>query len=267
MIAGMPRANRIAEITAQPGALLRRARLGLGLTYRDVKRASSGLARARGRSEFVIHPSRLAEYENSRVTPGIHKLYTLAVVYHLDPFELCRWYGVPLDEHFQDGLERHGAPRTHVAAAPHTLHVPLQQDSHFDPRHSACLPAIWEEWKQFEGVLFQRTERYRYGYVGLEDHWMEPLVRPGSLVLIDPARKRIQRGSWRNEYARPIYFVDLRESYRCCWCVIEKGRLILQPHTLSGSAPEAHRYPDEAEVIGQVVGVAMRLTRHSRTPA
>jgi hypothetical protein len=32
--------------------------------------------------------------------------------------------------------------------------------------------------------------------------------------------------------------------------------LIMQPHTLSHCAPEAWRTPDEAELVGQVVGIS-----------
>jgi hypothetical protein len=35
--------------------------------------------------------------------------------------------------------------------------------------------------------------------------------------------------------------------------------MILVPHPLSSCAPEVYRVPEEAEVIGQVVGVATRL--------
>jgi hypothetical protein len=76
---------------------------------------------------------------------------------------------------------------------------------------------------------------------------------------VDPQRQRLEAGGWRNEAERPIYLVDIRGGYRCCWCLMEKGRLVLQPHPLSTSVPEAYRFPDEAEVVGQVVGVSMRL--------
>ena len=38
-----------------------------------------------------------------------------------------------------------------------------------------------------------------------------------------------------------------------------KEELILQPHPLSPVAARALRYPQQAEVIGQVVGVAIKL--------
>ncbi len=240
------------------GNSLRQAREKLGLTYRDVERASYELASLHGRPEFIIHISRLADIENASVTPSVHKIYSLCVIYHLDPIELCRWYDVPLDELFRDGA-RFSAPKTHPAAAPRMLPLPLRFDPAFDPKRSSYLTRMIERWEHFEGVLVGGNGRYRYGYVGLEDHWMEPLLRPGCLVLIDPAQHEIRSSGWENEYDRPIYFVDVRNYYRCCWCVREKNRLFLQPHPLSKCTPESLCTPDDAEVIGRVVGIAMRL--------
>jgi hypothetical protein len=55
-----------------PGLRLRQARERLGLTYRDVERASYELAARRGRPDFIIHISRLADIENRGVVPGLH---------------------------------------------------------------------------------------------------------------------------------------------------------------------------------------------------
>ena len=88
---------------------------------------------------------------------------------------------------------------------------------------------------------------------------MDPLIRPGSLVLVDPDRREVLNSGWNNEFDRPIYFVDIRKGYTCSWCLLEEGHLILQSHPLSSARPRVLRYPAEAEVVGQVVGLAMRL--------
>jgi len=241
-----------------PGSRLRLARERLGLTYRDVERISYDVASQRGRPEFIIRISRLADIENHGVTPSVYKLYTLATIYHLDPLEVCRWYEVPLEHHFLDGTHLL-APKTHLAAPPAALRLPLRFDPGFDPRRTEYLSRMVERWRELEGALFNGHARHRYGYIGLDDHMMEPLLRPGSLVLVDPALQHVRNSGWNNEYERPIYFVEIREGYRCSWCLREGPRLILQPHPLSACAPEARLFPDEAEVVGQVVGVAMRL--------
>ena len=53
-----------------PGLRLRRIREAQGLTYRDVEKASYEIAVRRGRPDFVIHISRLADIENRNVLPS-----------------------------------------------------------------------------------------------------------------------------------------------------------------------------------------------------
>src|SRR5882757_6250127 len=61
-----------------PGFRLRQIRERLGLTYRDVQRATLSLSRLHARPNFTIHISRLADIENAGVVPSLHKLYALA---------------------------------------------------------------------------------------------------------------------------------------------------------------------------------------------
>lgn len=241
-----------------PGTRLRNARERLGLTYRDVEKASYELACQRGRPDFIVHLSRLADIENRDVTPSLYKLYALAVIFHLDPKEVCQWYDVPFEGHFSDGLQI-PAPNTHLAAGPESLRVPIRFDPAFDPSRTEFLTRMVERWGDLEGTLFNRSARHLYGYVGLADRRMEPLLRPGSLVLVDPNQQKVRNSGWNNEYERPLYFIELREGFRCCWCSCQDGQLILVPHPLSSCSPEIYRYPEEAEIVGQVVGVAMRL--------
>ena len=105
-----------------PGLRLRQAREALGLTYRDVERASYQIAVNRGRPDFILHISRLADIENRGVVPSLHKLYSLAAIFHLDPAEISSWYDVPLSQTFREGAY-FPPPRTHLSASPATVCV------------------------------------------------------------------------------------------------------------------------------------------------
>ncbi len=98
---------------------------------------------------------------------------------------------------------------------------------------------------------------------------MYPILSPGSFVQIDESKRRIAKEGWVYEQERPIYFLEHRDGYRCGWCTDRGGVLIVQPHHTSLMTPEIFRYPGEAEIVGQVVGVAMRLDlakrRHTRS--
>jgi transcriptional regulator with XRE-family HTH domain len=75
-----------------PGLRLRQTREALGLTYRDVEKASYQIVVSRGRPDFIPHISRLADIENRGVVPSLRKLYSLAAILHLDPLEISGWY-------------------------------------------------------------------------------------------------------------------------------------------------------------------------------
>jgi transcriptional regulator with XRE-family HTH domain len=253
-------------VRMETGLRLRQIRERLGLTYRDVERASQELASRRGRPDFILHISRLADIENHCVVPGIHKIYTLAAVYHLDPLQILAWYDVPLNELFVDGAVS-GPPNTHLAAPPIAMRTPIRFDPAFDPRRTEFLSRMVQQWGRFEGALDPGEANYRYGYVGLTDRRMAPILRPGSIVLLDVSARGVEETEWATEYDRPLYFVDVRNGYRCGWFHQDRLRLTMQPHPLSHCAPEFWPLPEGAEVIGRVVGVVTRLNEPWNIPA
>jgi len=244
-----------------PGLRLRQARERLGLTYRDVERASFELASRRGRPEFILHISRLADIENRSVVPSLHKLYTLAAIYRLNPLEIFGWYEVPIQECFGDGID-FPVPQTHLMAPPTSLRVPIRFDPAFDPNRTEFLSRMVQSWGNFEGVLTNGNGRHRYGYIGLTDRRMVPLLRPGSIVLVDVGVQEVEEGDWNSEFDRPMYFVEVRAGYRCGWFHNDGSRLVMQPHPLSRCLPESWRSPEEAQVVGRVIGVVSRLNVH-----
>jgi hypothetical protein len=95
---------------------------------------------------------------------------------------------------------------------------------------------------------------------------MAPLLRPGSIVLVDASVHKIDDGDWTTEHDRPMYFVELRDGYRCGWFHQEGSRLVMQPHPLSHCLPESWRVPEEAEIVGRVTGVVTRLNGPESVP-
>jgi hypothetical protein len=95
------------------------------------------------------------------------------------------------------------------------------------------------------------------------------MIRPGTIVLINPHRRAIaHRREWTNEFNRPIYFLMTRKGFVCTWCELDKGGewLTTDPHPLSYVAPERWRYLKEVEVIGRVAVVLQRLEEPKATP-
>jgi transcriptional regulator with XRE-family HTH domain len=247
----------------QGGQNLRGIREQLGLTMRDVETASARIAGKHGNDEFLIVPSRLSDFETKGVVPSVYRLYSLAVIYRRDLRELLAWYGIDLDWTAAD-LDLVSPPRSHISQALaniSSVQMPTRLDPSFDPRRTANFGRLVEKWglvpmsylAQFASLQFT------YGYIGSEDPTMYPLIPPGSFVQVDETKNKVVEGGWRSEYERPIYFVETRGGHVCCWCSISGDKIILQPHPLSPTPTRVLLYPQEAEVLGQVVGVAIKL--------
>lgn len=245
------------------GQNLRALREQLGLTMRDVESASARIAEKHGNDEFGIPPSRLSDVETKGVIPSIYRFYSLSVIYRRDLRELLSWYGVDLNGITSD-LELVFPPKSHVSdalASVSSVQVPVRLDPSFDARRTANFGRLVEQWGLVPMAYLAQFANceYTYGYIGSEDLTMYPILPPGSFIQVDESKNRVVEGGWRSEYERPIYFVETRNGHTCCWCTLSREEIILQPHPLSPIAARALKYPQEAEVIGQVVGVAMRL--------
>ena len=245
------------------GQNLRVTREQLGLTMRDVETASARIAQKHSNDEFSIPPSRLSDFETKGVVPSIFRLYSLAVIYRRDIRELFSWFGVDLN--IAAGDLEVSVPRkshfTDVLATLSTIEMPLRIDPGFDLRRTSNFGRMIEQWGAVPLAYLEQfaSFQFTYGYIGSEDLTMYPILPPGSFVQVDEAKNRVSEGGWRSEYERPIYFVETRDGHTCCWCSLTKEELILQPHPLSPVAARSLKYPQQAEVIGQVVGAAMRL--------
>jgi transcriptional regulator with XRE-family HTH domain len=257
----------------RPGEKLRKVRERLHLTYRDVVEGSQKIAERRHSEEFAIALSRLADIENKGTLPTVYRLYTLCAIYRLDWKEVLRWYGVPIELLASDALHV-GHDETHSLhfTPENTATIPPAFEREIDLKQTTFLSHMVRRWGKIPlTLLMGHDQRHlNYGFVGLADWSMYPVLHPGSLVLIDQNRRKIATDGWTSEHDRPIYFLEHREGYRVGWCSHVSGRLLVEPHPSAHLAPTLFDYAD-VDVVGQVTGVAMllesRKRRHARTSA
>jgi hypothetical protein len=136
-------------------------------------------------------------------------------------------------------------------------------------QNTAYLGHVAGKWGRVPIAFLSSVEarRHCYGFIGLDDWSMYPILQPGSLVLIDETRCRIATGGWVHEYDRPIYFLQHRQGYICAWCSLLDGRLTVQPHPASHQPARGFSFPSQIDVLGQVVGVATALESKKRRSA
>lgn len=255
---GAPRSS----IMEEAGQKLKRVRERLGLTYRDVEDVSNRIATRHGNEEFTVALSRLSDIENKGTVPSIFRLYSLCAIYRLDLSEVLSWYGISLEELITDShAVQHS--KTHLVSFQPEDSGEVQApalDPGLDLTKTTFLTRLIREWGRLPLLLVNNLDlkNYRYGLIGTDDWFMDPRIPPGSLVVVDDARRRIISSGWANEQSRPIYFLEHKEGYACAWCTEDEGQVILQPHPVSGCTPLIFN-SDEIEIIGQVIRVAMTL--------
>lgn len=245
------------------GQRLRILREQKGLTIREVEEASHRLAKKYENEEFFVPVARLSDIERKGILPSIFKLYSLAAIYQVSFNELIAHYGVDPDNvgFENDVISR---PKTHLLPSKLTLRtveVPVKMDPAFKITKTSNLGRLIEKWGAFPFTFLEQLadSDFTYGYIGLEDFTMYPVIVPGSFIQVDERKNKIVEKSWRSEYERPVYFIETRDGHVCSWCSLKDDQLVIQPHPLSPVAPRILKYTREAEIIGQVVGIAMRL--------
>jgi transcriptional regulator with XRE-family HTH domain len=256
----------------RPGEQLRELRNRLGVTTREVEEFSRTIAEDRQNEEFYISNAWLTQLENKNSIPSIYKLYSLSVIYRTKFNDLLTVFGIDLNatSRYQLALPLQNTHLTSLEAPDPEKAVtfPVRFDKSFNLETTSLISRMVEVWGEVPVALIQKLDvrHCQYGFIGTQDYSMYPLLRPGSFVQIDSHPSRMQASEWRTELDRPIYFVELRDGYACSWCEVRGSQLTLIPHPLSGCTIRQFAYPSEAEIVGQVTGVAMRLVPPEESP-
>lgn len=247
---------------------LKELRNRIGITIRQVEEYSRKIAEAEENDEFFISNAWLTQIENKQSIPSIYKLYSLSAIYRIRFTDLLGIFGIDLERigHHQGLLP---LPETHLTQLTvydeeRPVSFPVRFDPGFSVQKTNLLARMVEIWGEVPIALIQHLNlrKSMYGYIGLTDYTLYPILRPGSFVQIDDRHTKVERPPWRSEFERPIYFVELRDGYACSWCELQGKTLLLLPHPLSGCATRQYSYPNEAEIVGRVTAVAMRIVGH-----
>lgn len=255
------------------GEKLKDLRLRLGLTTREVEAKSLQIADERHSREYYLSHAWVTDIENGKFTPSIYKFHTFGAIYNRRITELLSYFGLPVGD-----LSRYrpsiGVPRTHLLEGGTDIEgekvsLPVQFKPEFKLEKTNLLAQVVAKWDEIPVGFLQHLALRKsvFGYIGLEDYTLFPLIRPGSLVEIDASQRKISSEKWNTEFDLPIYFVELRDGYVCSWCQVDRGQLIVIPHPHSQQDVRRFDYPSQAEIIGRVTGVAMRIVSEKEPDA
>ena len=256
---------KLRRTSPAAGERLKTLRFERRLTTRDVEKLSLQISESKGNSEYYISHAWLTDIENGEFTPSIYKIYSLSTIYQSRFIELLEYFGLNLGDMAKDQMAFY-VPKTQlfsrqVSRVEQDLKIPGELAGPANLNQTTTIAGLLESWRKLPLALLQcmSPNKKLFGYIGLQDFTLYPLIRPGSFVEIDPSQTKLRPIPWKNELDRPIYFVDLRTSYVCSWCQIDDNQLSIIPHPNSREQIRRFKYPMEAEIVGRVVGVAMRI--------
>lgn len=253
-----------SQPTLGAGERLRKLRIKNGITVREIESLSRRIAEKEGNEEFAISHARMTQIENGVSTPSLYKLFSISAIYGIAISELVCFYFDPencMRHHLAMGLEKTHLTSLDMADPQGGIDFPIRFDPGFSADKTNLLSRMVEVWGEVPVGLLRnlKLRTSRYGFIGLNDYTMYPLLRPGSFVQIDHRARMAPPSTSRSEMDRPIYFIELRDGYLCSWCEVRDRRLIVIPHPLSGCPTQEFAWRDEAEIVGRVTAVAVRL--------
>lgn len=238
------------------GQKLKSLRNKRNITVREVEQASRRIADVKGDKRFCISNGWLAQLENGISEPSICKLFSLSVIYHANFLDLVRLYNVDVED----------KEKYEPVADPHlTQLIPVSGVSHLHAQLSTSLLPELEAMSAAGGE--DHTASIIYAHLGSSDFTMFPMIRPGALLKIDTTQNKLAPIAWRNEYERPIFFIELRDAFACGWCELQGNQLLILPHYSSPASVRRFTYPREAEIAGRVIGFSTHCVElESRLP-
>ena len=231
------------------GQKLKSLRNKRNITVRDVEHASRRIAEAKGDKRFCISNGWLAQLENGISEPSICKLFSLSVIYQANFLDLLRLYNVDVDD--QEKYEPIANPNVTQLISGRVDCGSLSGIFKMVAELSTNLTPELANMTSGNGV---HPPGITYGHLGLADLTMYPMIRPGALLKIDTSQTKLLSVAWRNEYERPLHFIELREAYACGWCELQGNQLLIIPHHSSPAIVRRFTFPREAEIVGRVIG-------------
>lgn len=238
------------------GNKLREARLQWQLTLREVEERSARIAERWENPAYRISASWLDRVEREDRGLSATKLIVLAVVYGLTAEQMISLCPAPNSNSLQ-ALEQISAPNATFLLPP----GPLDQQARQwlpDTLLTDAPPESTELLPSLPGTL---PSHYRRGIIGKRDRMLDPMIRAGSIVLVDTQKRAIAgRREWTHEFDRPVYFLITRTGYAAGFCELDKDSewLTLVPHPLSYESSKRWRFRKEIEVLGTVAAVFAR---------
>jgi hypothetical protein len=123
----------------------------------------------------------------------------------------------------------------------------------------------WHEWPALLSMTFPNPRKLGYQILRIHQssifRGLDPLIRPGSLVLLDESAKQPNTQDHRElrDWERPVYALQHNTDILCGYLDNDGTHIALVPHPEAGSVPRISFLKHQVQLLGMVIGVASRF--------
>jgi len=243
------------------GRLLRNSRTKMDLSLREASLMSHRIVVLLGDQRYFVSPSSLSDFEVLDTPPRhFHKAITLCSLYGLPFHSFLKTIGIEPEQLGKEPMPDHLVGRASVADS-RRGDEELKRGGFFAELMGECgeIPFfLRNSTEPLSGLADVSLDDCFW--VGREPNPLHPYLTHALLVIVNRRKRKPVYFRSKSLWQQPLYVVLKRDgTYLCACCGIENGSLVIHPYSPQFYSPTQLRYPDEAEIVGQVVTIARKL--------
>ena len=246
------------------GHLLRTARMRMALSFRESSSMTRQIANLLGDENYFGSPGSLSDYETRQLPPRhVHKAITLCAIYGLKWSAFLKSVGLRIEEAGTDYIPDELVLRPLPAKSAVNKDAPTPKGSFFSDLMGQWAKEIPLFLRGSLSVLsgIQSLSLHDLFWIGGERDPLHPNLRGGQMAIVNRRKKKPVHWKSRPLWQQPVYVLLKRDgTYSCACCSVENGTLIVHSYSQGFRRSERMRNRQDAEVVGQIVTVARRLS-------
>jgi hypothetical protein len=233
----------------------------MNLSLREASLLSRRIVALLGDERYFLSPSSLSDYEVLDTPPRhFHKAVTLCSLYGLQFHSFLKTIGIEPEKLGEETMPDRFVGRGSTQNTGRGVEEP-NPDGFLGELLTECveIPLFLRHSMEAISGLPDLSLNDCF-WVGGEQNPLHPCLMGALIVVVNRRKRKPLYFRSKALWQQPLYVIRKRNgTYLCGCCGIENGNLVLHPYSQEFYRPTQLRYPDDAEVVGQVVTIARKL--------
>lgn len=247
---------------SQLGALLRRGRPQMGLSFRAAAAMSRVIAGRLGDNRYYTASGSLSDYETRNVPPRhFHKVVTFCAVYSMRLNAILEGFGLNLQDAGREPIPDllTGGPVPGISGP--AADIDEVKPEGFIGQLVAELGEVPFFLRESLDLLsgLPRLSLKDFFWIGGTERAAHPYLAGGLLAVVNRQKKKPNDCGSKSLWQQPLYVILKRDgTYLCACCSRENHSLVV--HSYPGGVHKREQFRNrDAEVIGKIVAIMRKL--------